>query len=133
MLAAIDFRAANPENEDDLYILATSAAYELQQLYTGFEKIVERHLQFNGVRIQESGRYHKTLLSRAIKEKLVTEKANCDFLTDLLGFRHFVRSAYGIELDTNQTFRKVKIARKRWLTIASKLKQKVGLREPKAP
>jgi hypothetical protein len=126
-LAAIERRAGNPQDEEDLYILADSAAYELQQLYTGFEKVVERHFRFNGLNIAESGRYHKTLLARAIKDKLITHKANCDFLTDLLGFRHFVRSAYGIELDTKETFRKVKIARKRWPLIATKLRQEVGL------
>jgi hypothetical protein len=126
-LAAIERRAGNPQDEEDLYILADSAAYELQQLYTGFEKVVERHFRFNGLNIVESGRYHKTLLARAIKDKLITHKANRDFLTDLLGLRHFVRSAYGIELDTKGTFRKVKIARKRWPLIATKLRQEVGL------
>jgi len=42
-LAAIERRAGNPHDEEDLYILADSVAYELQQLYTGFEKVVERH------------------------------------------------------------------------------------------
>jgi hypothetical protein len=123
MLSAIEDRAVNPEDSDDAYILATSAAYELQQLYTGFEKIVERHFTFNGIKPSASDRYHKDLLLQAIKENLVTTKVNRDFLTDLLGFRHFVRSAYGVELDTAETFRKVKKALKRWPSIASKLKQ----------
>jgi hypothetical protein len=33
---------------------------------------------------------------------------NRDFLTDLLGFRRFVRSAYDVNLGTAETFRKVK-------------------------
>jgi hypothetical protein len=50
MLAAIESRTKNPIDEEDIYLLATSAAYELQQLYTGFEKIVERHFEFTGVK-----------------------------------------------------------------------------------
>src|SRR5271157_5078397 len=102
MLAAIESRTRNPIGEEDVYSLATSAAYELQQLYTGFEKIVERHFDFTGVEAAPSSRYHKDLLLNAFSNNLVTSKVNRDFLTDLLGFRHFVRSAYGVDLDTRR-------------------------------
>ena len=98
MLAAIESRTKNPIDEEDIYLLATSAAYELQQLYIGFEKIVERHFEFTGVKAGPSPRYHKDLLLNALNNDLVTGKVNRDFLTDLLGFRHFVRSAYGVDL-----------------------------------
>jgi hypothetical protein len=127
MLAAIESRTKNPIDEEDIYLLATSAAYELQQLYTGFEKIVERHFEFTGVKAGPSRRYHKDLLLNAFNNDLVTGKVNRDFLTDLLGFRHFVRSAYGVDLDTAETFRKVKKAQKRWPLIAAKLRRQVGL------
>jgi hypothetical protein len=127
MLAAIESRTKNPIDEEDIYLLATSAAYELQQLYTGFEKIIERHFEFTGVKAGPSPRYHKDLLLNALNNDLVTGKVNRDFLTDLLGFRHFVRSAYGVDLDTAETFRKVKKAQKRWPLIAAKLRRQVGL------
>jgi hypothetical protein len=127
MLAAIESRTKNPIDEEDIYLLATSAAYELQQLYTGFEKIIERHFEFTGVKAGPSLRYHKDLLLNTFNNDLVTGKGNRDFLTDLLGFRHFVRSAYGVDLDTAETFRKVKKAQKRWPLIAAKLRRQVGL------
>ena len=63
MLAAIESRTRNPIDEEDVYLLATSAAYELQQLYSGFEKIVERHFDFTGAKAAPSSRYHKDILS----------------------------------------------------------------------
>ena len=95
--------------------------------FLGFEKIVERHFDFTGVKAGPSPRYHKDLLLNAFNNDLVTSKVNRDFLTDLLGFRHFVRSAYGVDLDTAETFRKVKKAQKRWPLIAAKLRRRVGL------
>jgi hypothetical protein len=86
MLAAIESRTKNPIDEEDTYLLATSAAYELQQLYTGFEKIIERHFEFTGVKAGPSHRYHKDLLLNAFSNNLVSSKVNRDFLTDLLGF-----------------------------------------------
>jgi hypothetical protein len=108
-------------------IFTCSAAYELQQLYTGFEKIVERHFEFTGLKAGPSPRCHKDLLLNAFSNDLVSSKLNRDFLTDLLGFRRFVRSAYGVDLDTAETFRKVKKAQKRWPLIATKLRRQVGL------
>jgi hypothetical protein len=69
MLAAIESRTKNPIDEEDIYLLATSAAYELQQLYTGFEKIVERHFEFTGVKAGPSPRYHKDLLLNAFNKR----------------------------------------------------------------
>jgi hypothetical protein len=102
-------------DEEDAYMLAGCAACELQQLYTGFEKIIERHFGFKGFKPPSSARYHQELLRYAFDNDLVIHKVNREFLIDLLGFRHFVRSAYGVDLDTAETFRKVKMAKKRWL------------------
>lgn len=126
-LAAIDSRRRVSKDAQEMSILATSAAYELQQLYTGFEKVIERYLRFTGSIVTPGGAYHKQLLSWALNEKLVVTKIDTDFLTDLLGFRHFVRSAYGIELRRSETFQKVRKAIKRWPLIAKRLKKRVGL------
>ena len=126
-LAAIDNRTRVSKDAQEMSILATSAAYELQQLYTGFEKVIERHLRFTGSIVTPGGAYHKQLLSWALNEKLVATKIDTDFLTDLLGFRHFVRSAYGIELRQSETFQKVRKAIKRWPLIAKRLKKRVRL------
>jgi hypothetical protein len=128
-LASIEDRTRVSKDAQERYILATSAAYELQQLYTGFEKIIERHLHFTGSVITPGGAYHKQLLSWALNERLVVTKIDTEFLTDLLGFRHFVRSAYGITLNSKETFRKVGKAIKRWPLIAKRLKRQFGLSE----
>jgi hypothetical protein len=54
-LASIEDRTRISKDAQEQYILATSAAYELQQLYTGFEKIIERHLHFTGSVITPGG------------------------------------------------------------------------------
>jgi hypothetical protein len=113
-LATIESRSRVLDGDQELHILAASAAYELQHLYTGFEKVIERRLYLTGDVVTTGGAYHKQLLSWALKERLVVTKIDTDFLTDLLGFRHFVRSAYGIELNSNEVFRKVRKAIKRW-------------------
>ena len=79
--------------------------------------------------VTPGGGYHKQLLSWTIQEKLVTNKVDKDFLTDLLGSRHFVRSAYGIELNSKETFRKVQKAIKRWPVMAKQQKRQFGLSE----
>jgi hypothetical protein len=127
MLAVVESRAQDPMDEEDAYVLAGCAAYELQQLYTGFEKIIERHFGFKGLKPPSSDRYHKEPLRHAFENDLVIHKVNREFLLDLLGFGHFVRSAYGVGLDTAETFRKAKMAKKRWPVIAAKLRQEVGL------
>jgi putative acetyltransferase len=91
-LEVIEDRRRVSKDAQELQILATSAAYELQHLYTGFEKIIERRLDFTGSVVTPGGGYHKQLLSWALNEKLITSKIDTDFLTDLLGFRHFVRN-----------------------------------------
>jgi hypothetical protein len=126
-LEVIEDRRRVSKDAQELQILATSAAYELQHLYTGFEKIIERRLDFTGSVVTPGGGYHKQLLSWALNEKLITSKIDTDFLTDLLGFRHFVRSAYGIELNSKETFRKVQKAIKRWPVMAKRLKRQFGL------
>lgn len=115
------------QQEEDTYILATSAAYELQQLYTGFEKIIERYFQFKGDPAPPGQTYHKTLLTRAIEEKLISEGAETDFLIDLLAFRHVVRAAYGVLLRPDETLSKVKGACLRWPLIAAQLKQAISV------
>jgi len=76
MLAAIESRLRNPIDEEDIYLLATSAAYELQQLYTGFKKIIERHFEFTGVKAGTSPRYHKRFnSSRGIKAAVMLCKS----------------------------------------------------------
>jgi hypothetical protein len=72
MLAAIESRTKNPIDEQDICLLAASAAYELQQSYTGFEKIVERHFESTGVKAGQSPRYHKNLSLNAFNNDLVT-------------------------------------------------------------
>jgi hypothetical protein len=129
MLAAIENRSRNPIDDADLYMMASSAAYELEHLYTGFEKISERHFTFTGTRPVGSSRYHKELLLKAFENKLVTTKVSQRYLTDLLGFRHFVRMAYGVDLHIAVTFRKVRTTLKRWPLIAKKLRRAVGLKK----
>lgn len=128
-MTVIDSRAPHTKILEDLYILTTSGAYELQQLYTGFEKIIERHFKFKKELPHADKGYHKALLNRAFAEGLLTEAADIDFLTDLLAFRHLSRSAYGLLLRTDETLGKVKAACERWPEIAAELKRQLGLNE----
>jgi hypothetical protein len=131
-LRVIDSRAPQTQLPEDLYLLTASGAFELQQLYTGFEKVIERHFKFKQELPQADKSYHKTLLNLAFEEGLITGAADIDFLTDLLAFRHLSRSAYGLILRTDETLEKVKTASDRWLAIAVELKQKLGLEQSQA-
>lgn len=83
------------------------AAFALHGWYTGFESIAERVVRQLDASIPTGDRWHRELLSQISVEvpgvrPPVVPRALIGDLAALLGFRHFFRHSYGIDLDVTR-------------------------------
>ncbi|MDR1146006.1 MAG: hypothetical protein LBK71_07730 [Verrucomicrobiales bacterium] len=100
----------------------SASAYQLQHLYTGLEKIIEKSLASKNIKVEKSASYHKRLLKTYVENFHLAEN-EIVFVADLLAFRHFTRSAYGSELDATLIRQKVTLA----LTVWDGIKEKISV------
>ncbi len=90
----------DPENE----ILVESTALKIHNFYTGCEQIFKLIASDLSKSVPDSYDWHHRLLSQmatnieGIRPAVISEKTQ-QKLTELLAFRHVVRSVYGYELD----------------------------------
>lgn len=73
----------------------------LQDVYTGFERILRSLLEQQGMRIKKTESWHKELLLAA-KERSLVSQAEFEVFRDLLLFRHMEIHGYGFMLDEQQ-------------------------------
>ncbi|MFH1847006.1 MAG: hypothetical protein ABH869_05560 [Candidatus Omnitrophota bacterium] len=69
----------------------------LHDIYNGMENIIKRTLKAKGIRIKDTGSFHKDLLDRAVEEKIVSQTLS-ERLDEYRGFRHFFVHGYGLNL-----------------------------------
>lgn len=81
---------------DEIELRAASAS--LQSIYNGLEKIIMKIFKYNGFTLPNNHSWHSDLLKISV-EKSIISKGLENSLRDYLGFRHFVRHAYGFMLD----------------------------------
>ena len=65
--------------------------------YNGIENILKRVLFAKNISVQKSPTWHKDLLERASKEKIISDSTR-DKLFPYLTFRHYFIHSYGFEL-----------------------------------
>lgn len=84
-----------------------SLAYQLHNLYCAFEDLFRIVAHFFENHIDERVGWHKELLGRmtleikGVRPRFISEAAY-EFLSDLRGFRHVFRHAYGVELEAEK-------------------------------
>jgi len=84
-------------HEFDRFVTATAS--ELQDFYTGIEAVIEKIIKFKTGQIPTGKSSHLELLGLAKDQKIIDETQHT-FLRRLSALRHFVRHAYGKELDS---------------------------------
>jgi uncharacterized protein YutE (UPF0331/DUF86 family) len=92
-----------------------SVAYQIHNLYCAAEDLLKLVAQAFENRIGTSGEWHRTLLLRmsepvpGIRPALLSEEL-FDVMNRLRGFRHFVRHAYGTDIELTQLQVNLKLA-----------------------
>jgi hypothetical protein len=84
-------------HEFDRFVTATAA--ELQDFYTGIEVVLEKIVKFKTGQVPDGKSSHQALLGLAKDQKIIDETQHA-FLRRLSALRHFVRHAYGKELNS---------------------------------
>jgi hypothetical protein len=91
---------AGSDPEEKLIVVA----YRLHSLYTAFENVFRNIAGTFENQLRDKAGWHRELLSRMkldltpIRPAVIDEKAHAK-LDELLRFRHFFRTAYGVPLD----------------------------------
>lgn len=83
---------------DEIELRASSAS--LQSVYNGLEKIILQIFKHNNLAIPNSHSWHSDLLRISVEKSIISNKLETS-LRDYMGFRHFVRHAYGFMLDSD--------------------------------
>jgi hypothetical protein len=86
--------------------LIKSLASEVQGAYTGFEAVVTLILKVEGIRFEKSGSYHAEVLRAVVDNGVLRGEPLMKVFFDLLGFRHFFRNAYGVDLRDEEVVEK---------------------------
>ncbi|ETX03232.1 MAG: hypothetical protein ETSY1_00745 [Candidatus Entotheonella factor] len=101
----LDERVADlhPEHQ----VLMESAAYQLHNLYSAIENLLQLMAAHFENHISDTARWHTALLQRMSVEipgvrPAVVSSESYDLLNGLRGFRHFFRHAYGAEIEYAQ-------------------------------
>ena len=108
-------------------VVLESLAYQLHNLYCAFEDLFRIVANYFENHILDEAGWHKELLNRmtleikGIRPRFVSEAAY-EFLTELRGFRHVFRHAYGVELETD----KIKIVLKKALALKKIYKKDIA-------
>ncbi len=77
--------------------LAGIATY-IHNFYNGVENILKQTLKTKDIIIDDSAYWHKELIERSVKEKLITKELSED-LADFMSFRHFFVHSYSFILN----------------------------------
>jgi hypothetical protein len=91
---------AGSDSEEKLIVVA----YRLHALYTAFENVFRNIAGAFENQLRDKAGWHRELLARMrldltpIRPAVIDEKAHA-MLEELLRFRHFFRTAYGVPLD----------------------------------
>jgi hypothetical protein len=101
--------------------MVEALATELQAVYTGFEAVVTRILKVKGLRFEKSGGHHAELLRAVEAQGVLKDEKMMGTFFDLLGFRHFIRNAYGVELRNEEVIGKAQNLCATWRSIEAAL------------
>jgi len=101
-------------------------AYQLQMLYTGFEKAAEKCLKSVNVKIPSTEAYHQKLLDEFFKHFEFREN-EAKMIRNLLAFRHFSRWAYGQKLIPDRVQELRAGALEVWPSVKSTLMRHMGI------
>ncbi|MBN2856910.1 MAG: hypothetical protein JXN63_00765 [Candidatus Delongbacteria bacterium] len=77
--------------------LAGIATY-IHNFYNGIENILKQILKTKNISIEGSAYWHKELLEKAIKHKLISENL-AEILSEFMSFRHFFVHSYSFILN----------------------------------
>lgn len=91
-------KKANNTKLDEIELRAAAAS--LQSVYNGLEKIIIQIFKHNDFSIPNSRSWHSDLLKDSIEKSIISIGLE-NSLRDYMGFRHFVRHAYGFMLDAD--------------------------------
>ena len=114
--------------------MVEALASEMQSAYTGFEAVATRILKLKGIRFEKSGGHHAELLKAVESYEILKNERIMQTLFDLLGFRHFIRNAYGVDLRNEEVIEKARNLRVIWPETAALLTESIQqLGKPQEP
>ncbi|MGB8353674.1 MAG: hypothetical protein WCD79_07300 [Chthoniobacteraceae bacterium] len=88
--------------------MVEALAGEMQSAYTGFEAVASRLLKVKGIRFEKSGAHHTELLKAVEEHEILKGESTMSVFYDLLGFRHFIRNSYGVDLRNEEVVEKAR-------------------------
>jgi len=112
----------------DVQETPSGIAYQLQMLYTGFEKVAERCLMSVSVKLPKTETYHADLQAEFFK-RFEFHREEIEKMKDLLSFRHFARWGYGQELTKDRVEELRAMALELWPSIKSTLMRHMGIND----
>jgi len=99
--------------------LAGIATY-IHNFYNGVENILKQILKTKAIEIEDSAYWHKELLERSVKEKIIS-KSLAVSLSEFMSFRHFFVHSYSFILNEQ----KLKELHKKVFKTYEKLKEEI--------
>lgn len=120
-------KLASPElSQASEWVSTTARAQLVGQFYTGLESCFEKILKLLACPVTSGNeQFHKELLLAAGKAELFLSEHEV-LLKDLLGFRHFSRHGYGMDLRGEEIQAKALLIEKAWPSLKTNLESKTG-------
>jgi len=109
------------------FVEASAAGLFLQSVYNGIESIVLLIFKSIGEDIPNDAQWHKSLFEKTFesneKRTKIFQNEYKEQLSEYLTFRHFIRHAYGSEIDWKRLKPLINGAKEMWKIVEKDIKQ----------